>query len=180
MRKVYRPTPRDRLRIWLGGLVPALLGAAFLLGGLAYTAAGIWLVAGGKATWLAGLGAWAFLGLPALVAGWACVYLLAGGLTETLVVDGEGRYFVHRALLFRRRVAVDDIIEVTKTRRGVYLFYRRGGRFGRDQLPAWGGGAYLEEFVRDLRGLRPDIRYAEESPPLSRREHGSERQSPRD
>jgi hypothetical protein len=150
--KVYRG------RFWQDNLwllvFPGLFGAIVLVAVSAGVVAIVTLTSRGEMTWNTAALTLAFLGIPGLGGGWACFYVLLGGLGEWLQVQGDT--LVYRAPLLHRRVPIRDILIVHRWPQ-MLLRYRTPRRVVTLRLPNWSRGRYADEFIGELTAVNPDI-----------------------
>ncbi len=157
MPKVYKGRFwRDHLWLLVG---PGLLGLGILAAALVAAAAVVGKLVRGQEDSLTGALLLVFAIVPALVAGFACLYALLGGLAETLVLSDDS--FTYRTLLYRRQMSTGDIKQIRRMESRVFLVYMRNGRRTEVRLPSWSRGGYVDDLVGSLRVSNPDIEYVD-------------------
>jgi hypothetical protein len=133
---------------------PGVIGLVILFGAVAGGVAVVSLVSGGGMAFGPAIALLVLVVTPGLVGGWACFYVLLGGLGERLQVQGEA--LDYRAPLFRRRIPIRDILIVHRWPR-MLLRYHTPKRVVTLRLPNWSRGWYAEEFIKELMAVNPDI-----------------------
>ena len=139
--------------LWLS-VLPGKIGLVILLGAIAGGVAVVSLASHGGMALGTAIALLVFAVTPGLVGGWACFYVLLGGLGERLQVQGDT--LDYRAPFFRRRIPIRDILIVHRWPR-MLLRYQTPKRVVALRLPNWSRGWYADELIGELTIINPDI-----------------------